>query len=90
LFTLPAPGQLGELGQTPIFGPRRFLVDAGLIKRVRLGESREAEFRWEVFNVFNTVNFAPPTLDITSAAFGRITRTVTNPRLMQFALKVNF
>jgi hypothetical protein len=90
LFTLPAPGQLGELGQTPIFGPQRFLVDAGLIKRVRLRESREAEFRWEVFNVFNTVNFAPPTLDITSAAFGRITRTVNNPRLMQFALKVNF
>jgi len=90
LFTLPAPGRLGALGQTPIFGPRRFLVDTSLIKRVRLRERKEAEFRWEVFNVFNTVNFAPPNLDITSGAFGRITRTVNNPRLMQFALKVNF
>jgi len=90
LFTLPQPGQLGMLGQSIIFGPRRFLVDMSLMKRTRLAERKDFEFRWEVFNVFNSVNFALPGLNITGSGFGRITRTVNNPRLMQFALKVNF
>jgi len=38
----------------------------------------------------NRANFNVPTLNITSSNFGQITRTVTSPRLMQFAVKVNF
>ncbi|MEK7407450.1 MAG: carboxypeptidase regulatory-like domain-containing protein [Acidobacteriota bacterium] len=90
LFALPQSGLLGQLGQSVLFGPRRFLVDMGLMKRTRIAERKDFEVRWEVFNVFNTVNFALPGLNVTAASFGRITRTVNNPRLMQFALKVNF
>ncbi|MEZ5403804.1 MAG: TonB-dependent receptor [Bryobacteraceae bacterium] len=90
LFDLPEPGALGALGQTPIFGPQRFILDASLMKRARLAESKELEFRWEVFNALNKTNFATPVLDVTSSNFGQITRTVTNARLMQFALKFNF
>jgi hypothetical protein len=90
LFTLPEPGRLGQLGQTILFGPGRFIVDMGLIKQTRLRERATMEVRWEVFNALNKANFNVPLTDVLSANFGQITRTVTNARLMQFALKVNF
>ncbi|MDH3492605.1 MAG: TonB-dependent receptor [Acidobacteriota bacterium] len=90
LFILPNPGELGELEQTPIFGPRRFTFDFNLSKRFKVTESSNMEFRWEVFNAFNHVNFCTPNLDIFSISFGQTTCTITNPRLMQFALKFNF
>ncbi|MEZ5354012.1 MAG: carboxypeptidase regulatory-like domain-containing protein [Bryobacteraceae bacterium] len=90
LFDLPDSGSLGALGQTPLFGPQRVILDMSLMKRARVAEGKELEFRWEVFNALNKTNFAAPVLDITSTNFGQITRTVTNARLMQFAVKVNF
>ena len=60
------------------------------MKRTRIHETADLEFRWEVFNAFNNVNFSAPTLDVTSANFGQINRTVSEPRVMQFALKLNF
>jgi hypothetical protein len=90
LFGLPQPGRLGQLGQSIIRGPRRFILDLSLMKRTRIRENADLEFRWEVFNAFNNVNFAAPNLDATSANFGQINRTVSEPRVMQFALKLNF
>ncbi len=90
LFQLPDSGRLGELGQSVFFGPRRFTLDFNLSKRTRIAEQTEIEFRWEVFNAFNNTNFQIPATNIFSASFGQVTRTVTNPRVMQFALKVNF
>ena len=90
LFTLPEPGQLGYLGQSVIFGPRRFLFDFSLGKRTKIGESMNIEFRWEVFNAFNNTNLNTPENNVTDSNFGQITRTVSEPRVMQFALKVNF
>lgn len=90
LFGLPNPGELGELEQTPIFGPRRFKFDFNLSKRWTIKEGMNTEFRWEVFNAFNNVNFCTPSTDIFSTSFGQTTCTITRPRLMQFALKLNF
>jgi hypothetical protein len=90
LFTLPNPGELGVLPQSVIFGPRRFVFDFNFSKRTKLTESTELEFRWEVFNAFNNVNFGTPTTDIFDNDFGRIFRTITRPREMQFAFKINF
>ncbi len=90
LLGLPRPGQLGELSQTVIYGPRRFSFDFNLAKRVKFNETTNLEFRWEVFNAFNNVNFNVPVTDIFNRSFGQVTRTIGEPRLMQFALKVNF
>jgi len=90
LFLLPQPGSLGQLGQTVMFGPGRFLMDASMMKRFRVREGMNFELRWEVFNVLNKANFANPVMTVTSSNFGQITRTVNTPRLMQFALKLNF
>ena len=64
--------------------------DFNLTKRTKISESVNFEIRWEVFNALNTVNFADPITDIFSPSFGQVTRTIGNPRLMQFAAKINF
>jgi len=62
-----------------------------LIKRTRLGAKANFVFRWEVFNVFNWPNFANPASDVSSpSTFGRISAMSVNPRIMQFALKLEF
>ncbi len=90
LFQLPQSGQLGTLPQTPIYGPSRFLLDFNLVKRFAIREATNVEFRWEVFNLLNNTNFDLPVNNINFSNFGQITRTVSEPRLMQFALKLNF
>jgi hypothetical protein len=90
LFQLPEAGQLGRLSQTPVYGPQRFLLDFNVVKRVQITESSNVEFRWEVFNLFNNTNLELPVTNIFDSNFGQITRTVSEPRLMQFALKFNF
>jgi hypothetical protein len=49
------------------------------------------EFRSEFFNAFNHPNFQDPDLYHSDGpAFGQITEMAGNPRILQFALKVNF
>ena len=66
--------------------------DVGLSKKTRLTENVNLEFRWDVFNVLNNVNFATPNNVIGEAStdFGKITDTIGGPRVMQFGLKVKF
>ncbi|MCI0491271.1 MAG: TonB-dependent receptor [Blastocatellia bacterium] len=90
LLVIPQPGRAGTLPRTAIFGPRRFTTDINVSKRTTITETTNIEFRWEVFNLFNNTNFDAPVTNIQSVSFGQIFRTVTNPRLMQFALKFNF
>lgn len=90
LFRQPEAGRLGTLGLTPVYGPSRFLVDMNVMKRIAITETTNVEFRLEAFNVFNNVNFALPENDVFDTNFGQITRTVSEPRLLQFGLKINF
>ena len=50
---------------------------------------QNVQFRWEVFNVINHVNFNAPVTALNSASFGQI-QTAGDPRIMQFALKFTF
>ena len=71
--------------------------DFALFKKLMLGRDANTgiEFRVEFFNLFNRTQFAPPnTICCTTnnANFGVVTSTAqgTNPRLIQFALKILF
>jgi hypothetical protein len=95
-FQNPNAGQLGTLGLTPVSGPRFFNADFSLIKRINVTESTNLEFRAEFFNIFNTTNFFVDdhldddvAQDINSTSFGRISQAF-DPRIIQFALKLNF
>jgi hypothetical protein len=90
VFLNPQAGMIGSLGLSSIFGPTFFNVDFSTLKRTRITENINVEFRAEIFNLFNTVNFDNPVTDINSSNFGRITGIVGRPRLMQFGLRLNF
>ena len=79
-------------GTTPrgiINGPPTQRVDFTMSKSIRFTESFYAQFRAEMFNIFNHTNFRNVSTNITAANFGTIT-TVRDPRTMQFGLKLNF
>jgi hypothetical protein len=82
----------GNLGRNILRGLWQKRVDMGLAKSTNLTERVGLEFRWDVFNVFNNVNFATPNNLIGEAGsdFGKITDTVGGPRVMQFGLKLKF
>jgi hypothetical protein len=48
------------------------------------------EFRAEIFNLANTPAFGQPNGVVGSSAFGTITATATDPRVIQFGVKANY
>ena len=66
-------------------------VDLALSRVFRLIGTQSLEFRAEAFNAFNHTNFfvGAEANDINSTSFGRITQSF-DPRILQFALKLNF
>ncbi len=90
VFQNPQAGTVGALGLSSIFGPSFFNFDINVLKRTRISETKNLEFRAEIFNAFNTVNFDNPVTNINSVDFGRISGIVGRPRLMQFGLRLNF
>jgi hypothetical protein len=90
-YTDPPGGQLGTTSRTPFYGPDFVNTDLSLVKEFRLPrEGTNLEFRAEFFNLWNHAQFFTPGQDATASDFGQISRTVNNPRLIQFALKFSF
>jgi hypothetical protein len=56
-FALPGVGQFGDLGRGAIRGPGIANFDFSFNKNWRMGERYGLQFRAEMFNVFNRVNF---------------------------------
>jgi hypothetical protein len=83
--------RLGNCGRNNIRGPDYIDFDFGIGRTFDyFGENRKLEFRWEVFNMFNTPQFGLPERNASSSAFGRISTLSGDPRAMQFALKFVF
>jgi hypothetical protein len=83
--------RLGTCGRNTLRGPGLTNFDFALARTFDyFGEGRSLELRWEMFNMFNTPQFALPERNINSSAAGKITSLSGDPRLMQFALKFNF
>jgi hypothetical protein len=82
----------GNLGRNVLRGFSQKRIDLGLSKNTAITERVGLEFRWDVFNVFNNVNFATPNNVIGEPGtdFGRITDTIGGPRVMQFGMKLKF
>jgi Carboxypeptidase regulatory-like domain/TonB dependent receptor len=81
--------QFGTEGRNAALGPRYSDWDFVASKNVRLTESKELQFRAELFNVLNHTNFHLPNSDISSPTFNQILEAEP-PRLVQFALKFLF
>jgi hypothetical protein len=66
-FAIPAAGAFGNLARNALKGPSFKQFDLILNRRFRLSETRNIEFRTEIFNVFNRANFANPASTINVA-----------------------
>ena len=53
-----AAGDIGNLSRNFIRQPSIFNNDVALFKNIKLGEKREIQLRWEVYNIFNHTNFS--------------------------------
>ncbi|HET6178092.1 MAG TPA: TonB-dependent receptor [Candidatus Sulfotelmatobacter sp.] len=96
-FAQAAPGKLGNAQRAPLEGPHFVNTDLSFIKHFPLPyESMRLDFRAEFFNAWNHAQFylqggASQMQDIEApSSFGVVNGTVNNPRVMQFALKLNF
>jgi hypothetical protein len=87
----PQPGEVGTLGLNTIKGPRNLSFDMNMIKRFRIHETREFEFRVDVVNILNHPNFGNPTTNIngTGNTFGRIS-TAGGARRFVVNTRINF
>jgi len=57
-FTNPtALGQIGDMGRNFVRMPSIFNNDLAFFKNFRVGEKREVQLRWEIYNIFNRANF---------------------------------
>jgi hypothetical protein len=97
-FTLPLPGQVGS--RNILRGDGYASWDMSLMKRWKMPyrDTHSLQFRWEVFNVPNLTRFnaqgvgASLLTSLTQSPnnFGAYTSLLTQPRVMQFALRYEF
>lgn len=95
---LTAPNSGTLFGTSPIglgHGPRQVNFDLSIAKKIPVKwptEGAALDFYTQFFNLMNHPQFANPTTQFTGTGFGAnaITSTVTNPRIVQFALKYSF
>jgi len=89
-FQLQSPGFLGNVGRNTLRGPHTNVFDFALMRDFPIHESIGLQFRWEVFNLTNTVQFGQPSNNFSSGSAGTITSLAGDPRVMQFALRYEF
>jgi hypothetical protein len=81
----------GDAPRNMMTGPAQRRLDLSFFKNVDLGGARRLQVRWEIFNVLNTANFAPPNSLLGNPQFGRITSTGNSiARQMQFGARFAF
>jgi hypothetical protein len=89
----------GNSGPGIILGPGQFNWDISILKTTTIKENHSVQIRAEFFNAFNHPQFTNPNYgigavyslpNVSSSAFGQITSTSVNPRVIQFALKYSF
>ena len=89
-FSSPLGG-FGNLGRNTFRGPSQKRLDLSIVKNTRINERMSFEVGFDLFNVFNTVNFSNPNNDLQdSVDFGIVTNTVGGPRVGQFRAKFRF
>jgi len=80
-------GSYGNAGRGLISGPAFANTDFSVLKNFQIREQMKLQFRSEMFNVFNQVNFQNPDTTETDGTFGQILGA-NDGRVIQFALKL--
>jgi hypothetical protein len=72
-YTVPAAGFQGGAGRNTLIGPAFRRTDLSFSKRFATGGRTRFEFRADVYNLFNNVNFGTPAANISNTNVGTIT-----------------
>lgn len=80
-FAVPQPGTFGNLLRNSVKGPGLTQADLTAVKRFPIHESISAEFRAEIFNIFNHPNFANPPAQLPNALPGTVKALTSNTSL---------
>jgi hypothetical protein len=85
-LSVPAPRTFGNSALGLMDGPARHTLDTGLTKNFHVTEGRYLQFRWEMFNAPNHVNYGNPTTTLNQPTTARILGA-GSAREMQMGLK---
>jgi hypothetical protein len=88
-FGIPAQYTFGNAPRNVLRGPNSKTTDLSFMKNFPLGRGAQFQFRAEVFNVFNTVNYNNPNGVLNGGSFGRIS-SAASMRQVQLGGKIFF
>jgi hypothetical protein len=90
-YVTPPTGTFGNSGRNSLIGPSYFDADTSLVKNFPFlkREGSNIQFRADVFNLFNNVQFGNPRTANSTSVFGIITGAA-DAREVQLALRVSF
>jgi hypothetical protein len=87
----PAPrSRFGTLGRNTMRGPGSNLWDIRVSKVTPFQERWRLRFITEFFNAWNHPSFGNPATVLNTPTFGTIRSTLSNARIIQFALKLEY
>ncbi len=79
------------MGAFGITNPSTYNIDMNLRRDFAIMERVKLTFQADAFNIFNFVNFSPPSTNINSSSFGKITsQAAPGPRVLQLSARVTF
>jgi hypothetical protein len=95
-FRAALPGESGQ--RNNLRGPGTFNIDSAVSKSWNITERQSLRFTAEAFNLTNTPRFDVGTLQLNlagnsitnSTSFGNFSSTLSNPRVLEFALRYSF
>jgi len=99
VFTDPGFGNIGNIGRNVFHGPSGFYSDLSVVKKFRIYEKLNAQFRMDAFNIFNhpvyafsQQNGAQTCIDCSAGSTGKISNIEdgTTMRELQFAVRFDF
>lgn len=88
-FVAPPQFTFGNSGRGILIGPRSFSTNMNIQRNFLIGERYRLQFRTEMYNAFNKVNFGNPNSAIGNPVAGQI-GGAAEARTIQLALKLYF
>jgi hypothetical protein len=89
-FVSPAQYTYGNGGRNILRANGLKQVDFTLMKLFPVTETKQFQFRAEIFNILNHPTFSVPSTAINSSSGGQVTSTLNAARIIQLALKFSF
>ncbi|MBV9940245.1 MAG: TonB-dependent receptor [Acidobacteriaceae bacterium] len=75
-FTTPVLGTYSNQSRNSFKGPNIYQVDFSVFKNTVITERVNLQLRFEIFNLFNRRNLAPPNNSVSDTGLGQVTQTL--------------